>query len=448
MDELIINKISQFNDNYEYTNYKKVIFSFPYEITIPKRMFLNSNLECVIFECGIISIGENAFFQCNIHDLIFKKNVNKIMDNAFSDNPLTEVTFNNDVNFEGNPFFDCGAFGETLTFKSKIEYKNIKEFSKKSGIGYAILESNGNSIEQSKFPIYIEVRNMNVRINKKQILSNINLNVGPGEMIMIIGGSGTGKSTLVKHLFGIEKSNNIIKVSTDKVTVSGTPLSKSIHSVLENQIFYAPQFTISNENLTVRQEIQKNAKMFNGHFYNKKEIEKLSIDFSLFDSLDTLVSKISGGQKKKLLMACSKAKDPQILIFDEPDSGLDEPSAFNLFIKDLRQNEVNKKGKTVIVISHHPHNYMSQFKEGNKRIPFDRIFTRLIVLAKESDSLGGTIAFSGPPLKAKKFFGIENDPYSRIVSKVMTDIEGGESTQEKIKQYIYRFRKEYENEIN
>ena len=287
----------------------------------------------------------------------------------------------------------------------------------------------------------LKQKNLNVTIKGKRILSDVSIKIEPGEMIMIIGGSGTGKSTLVKHLFGLESCWNIVTVQANGKTVTGEVTSRKVQKLLKNKIFYSPQFTISNEDLTVAQEIQKNALMFRPEGkYTPSELEQLARQFSLWDSdhklLNTLVRRISGGQKKKLLMACSQASKPQILVFDEPDSGLDEPSAFNLFIQDLREMEVTRKGKTVVVISHHPHNFMNHFRDKNRRVPFDEIFTRLIVLAKEDNKKGGTIAFSGTPREAKIFFGLKNDPYSRIVSLVMPKEEGGESEPDDIKKYI------------
>ena len=366
---------------------------------------------------------------------------------AFSDTAITQIHFNNDVVIKNGAFDNCGDHGETLTIVTDGPCPKIQKFAERNGIGHSSIseEKRVQYAEKSNYPITIEANNLNVTIKGKRILSDVSIKIEPGEMIMIIGGSGTGKSTLVKHLFGLESSRNTVTVQADDKTVTGNVTSKKVQRLLKNKIFYAPQFTISNEDLTVEQEIQKNALMFRPEGkYTPSELERLARQFSLWDSdhklLNTLVRRISGGQKKKLLMACSQASKPQILVFAEPDSGLDEPSAFNLFIQDLREMEVNRKGKTVVVISHHPHNFMNHFRDKNRRVPFDEIFTRLIVLAKEDNKKGGTIAFSGTPREAKSFFGLKNDPYSRIVSLVMPKEEGGESKPYDIKEYINRYR--------
>ena len=69
--------------------------------------------------------------------------------------------------------------------------------------------------EKSTYPITIKANNLNVTIKGKRILSDVSIKIEPGEMIMIIGGSGTGKSTLVKHLFGLESGWNIVTVQAN-----------------------------------------------------------------------------------------------------------------------------------------------------------------------------------------------------------------------------------------
>ena len=123
-------------------------------------------------------------------------------------------------------------------------------------------------------------------------------------------------------------------------------------------------------------------------------------------------------------MACSNIGNPSLYVFDEPDSGLDEPSAFHLFIRDLYENQVIRQGKTVMIVSHHPHNYMALFND-NRRIRFEDIFNKLIVLAQIDERQGSSIAYCGTPTHAREFFDLKtNDPYSRIVYRVQSAGEG------------------------
>ena len=429
----------------------KVIFDIKTEdaITIPAYMCAHhDSLESVIFKNPIKIISWFSFCDCpRLREVIFEQSVDLIETGAFFNTAITQIHLNHDVIIKDTAFDNCGDHGETLTIVTDGLCPNIQKFAKRNGIGYSSIseEKRVQYAEKSTYPITIKANNLNVTIKGKRILSDVSIKIEPGEMIMIIGGSGTGKSTLVKHLFGLESGWNIVTVQANGETIIGEVTSKKVQKLLKNKIFYAPQFTISNNDLTVEQEIQKNALMFRPEGkYTPSELEQLARQFSLWDSdhklLNTLVRRISGGQKKKLLMACSQASKPQILVFDEPDSGLDEPSAFNLFIQDVREREGNRKGRTGIVISHHPHNSMNHFRDKNRRVPFDEIFTRLVVLAKEDNKKGGTIAFSGTPREAKSFFGLKNDPYSRIVSLVMPKEEGGESEPDEIKKYIHRYR--------
>lgn len=442
----------QSTSQYQYSNYTEVIFCLPdarEPIDIPDKMFANSRcLKKVVFRNGVGKIGSEAFSHCSsLGDVVFEKEVREIGSYAFCDLPLTQIEFKSDVQKIGEGAFDnCGYAAQTLVFIVPRECPNIHRFAQATGTGYNVQKSQkGQRLSAvSDYPLEIYAKNFSVSIKKKQILAGINITIHPNEMIMIIGGSGTGKSTLLKYLFGLEPNDNIVSVrckipGKPAYKGRGKPHSRAVQSVLRRHVFYAPQFTVSNDYLTVEQEIQKNALMFMDREYTKEELQQLAARFKLNGILlKTQVGKISGGQKKKLLMACSQSSNPQIYAFDEPDSGLDEPSAFNLFITDLRKNEVDGKGKTVIVVSHHPHNFMSDFtQKDSNRTPFEEIFSRLIVLARGSE--GGTIVFDGRPRDARTFFGLyTNDPYSRIVSKVTTVQEGGESTQADIDRYIQK----------
>lgn len=449
--KLIIDSQIKLREIYAFSEYTHVEFNLPStsSITIPDLMFTQSCvLKSVVFKNFVANVGEEAFSHCSeLGEVIFEQGVRKICKDAFANLPLTKVEFTSDVTIEEGAFDNCGYAGQMLTIVVPFECKKIHAFTQKSGIGYHIKESHANIIHASEYPLVIKARDFNVKIKNKKILTGVNIDIHPGEMIMVIGGSGTGKSTLIKNLFGLEPSDNIISVTCDTKLAKGKPHSRKVQKLLKKHVFYAPQFTISNDNLTVKQEIQKNALMFRKEGkYSERELKELTSSFKLDGKvLETMVGKISGGQKKKLLMACSKSSNPQIYVFDEPDSGLDEPSAFSLFIRHLRKDEVNQKGKTVIVISHHPHNFMSDFNSStSNRTPFEDIFTRLIVLAKINDDEGGTIAFDGAPLGARKFFGLNNnDPYSRIVSKVMTEQEGGESSRIDIQRFIDKYKRNY-----
>ena len=130
-----------------------------------------------------------------------------------------------------------------------------------------------------------------------------------------------------------------------------------------------------------------------------------------------LVSKKSGGQKKRISIGTELITDPDLFILDEPDSGLDGVLARELFSK-LRQ--IADQGKIVIVITHTP----------------DRVadlFDKVIVLARDSGRVG-RLAFYGSPDEARAFFGRQT--MEEIVMRVNREQEGGEG---KADEYIEAF---------
>lgn len=450
---ITITEVSQF-ERYLYggdDTIREVIIDI-HNVCIPDFMFFNAQkLESVTFCQDVALVGAWSFFGCEkLKKVTFKKAVRRIAMKAFADAPITKVTFHNDVQIEGRAFYKCGNYGERLHFEvdcSLPAASQLRAFAQKAGIALVLKERREPSkIAQSKHPLTLRAENFGVKINGRQILKDIDLEIGPGEMIMILGGAGTGKSTLMKNLFGVDPySTGTVTANIGKTKKTGAPTSEGVKSLLGSKVYYAPQFLTVNEELTVKQVIQRYAKLYKGCDYKKEELKELAKKYSLWDDnqklLNTLAKKISGGQQKKLMLACSQTIDAQVLLFDEPDSGLDEPNAYRTFIQDIRENEVNQKGKTAIIVSHHPRDIMNDYQHDNARIPFDRIFTRLIVLGKMEKGQGATIVFSGTPRDAKRFFEIENDPYSRIVSLVTPWNEGGECQPGQIERYIRKYKR-------
>ena len=129
--------------------------------------------------------------------------------------------------------------------------------------------------------------------------------------------------------------------------------------------------------------------------------------FGLVPVRDNLVSKLSGGQRKRLSIAMEFISNPSLFILDEPDSGLDGVMARELFTQ-LRQ--IADQGKIIIVITHTPDRVIDLFDD-------------VIVLAKDANRTG-RLAWFGPIGEARTFFGKEK--MEEIVKSVNRQEEGGE----------------------
>lgn len=155
----------------------------------------------------------------------------------------------------------------------------------------------------------IRIENISKSYSKKEVLKNINFEMNSGECIALIGGNGSGKSTLLSILAGSVKSDK------GKFFCGEEDLFKNAKKRSE-LIGYVPQFPPLIEELSALDNLKL--------WYKKDALEDDVIKMLGVDSfLKTRVSKMSGGMKKRLSIACSVAHHPKILLLDEPSNSLD-----------------------------------------------------------------------------------------------------------------------------
>lgn len=234
--------------------------------------------------------------------------------------------------------------------------------------------------------------------DKKYILKDVSFTIYPGELVAILGGSGAGKTTLMNAINGFEPATE------GKVFFNGNDLYKN-YPVYKSQIGYVPQQDIVYDNLTMFDMLVYVAKLRLPSDITKDEItqrvEEVLRAMALENHRDTLIKKLSGGQRKRASIAVELISDPLLFFLDEPTSGLDPEAETNL-MKQLQMLS-SKRGKTVIVITHTLQNI--------------HLFDKVIFMAP-----GGKLCYYGSPEDAKKFFGVQNlaDAYE----KISVDIDG------------------------
>lgn len=145
--------------------------------------------------------------------------------------------------------------------------------------------------------------------------------------------------------------------------------------------------------------------------------------FGLGPVRNSMVSQLSGGQRKRLSIAMEFLSNPYLFILDEPDSGVDGVMAKELF-KGLRQ--VADTGRIVIAITHTPDRVIDLFDD-------------VIILAKDSDRVG-RLAFYGTVDECRKFFG--KDRMEEVVKAINREEEGGEGRAD---EFIIKYAQEVEN---
>jgi len=174
----------------------------------------------------------------------------------------------------------------------------------------------------------------------KHILNNVSLSVKPGEIALMLGASGVGKSTLLRVLNGLET------IDAGTILYNNAPLNQSAHIV--GMVFQ--QFNLF-ENMTVLENItfplEKAAKLPRAQA--TEQAHHLLKQYSLDDKAHVPVMQLSGGQKQRLAIARTLALKPRIICLDEPTSALD-PLLTN-YIADSIQDLANK-GYITLVASH------------------------------------------------------------------------------------------------
>lgn len=159
------------------------------------------------------------------------------------------------------------------------------------------------------------------RYGKVEALSDITLDIPAGKMVGLIGPDGVGKSTLLSLIAGARK------VQKGKIVALGGDMSLKSHR--DNacvQIAYMPQGLGKNlyPTLSVEENLQFFARLFDhSKDERRKRIDNLTRSTGLFEFLDRPAGKLSGGMKQKLGLCCALIHDPELLILDEPTTGVD-----------------------------------------------------------------------------------------------------------------------------
>ena len=195
----------------------------------------------------------------------------------------------------------------------------------------------------------IEFENVFKKFGRNQILNGVNLSIYRGEVTTIIGKSGVGKSVLLKHIIGL------LKHDSGRILYQGQPLSemqKSARKVFKNKISYLFQGSALFDSLSVVENIALPLKEKQSlpAAEIKKRIRNTMQKLDLRDIDDKYPSQLSGGMQKRVALARALVTDPEIVLFDEPTTGLDpiRKNAVHSMIADYQK----RFGFTGVVVSH------------------------------------------------------------------------------------------------
>jgi len=189
----------------------------------------------------------------------------------------------------------------------------------------------------------IEINNLSkVYDDGFNALKNINLNIKKGEILAMLGPNGAGKTTLINIICGI------VKPTSGKVSVEGFDILNDYRET-RSRIGLVPQ------ELTLEQfETVFNNVSYSRGLYGKKPdpsyIEKILKQLSLWDKKDSILRQLSGGMKRRVLIAKALSHEPQILFLDEPTAGVDVELRQEMWkvVQSLRET-----GVTIILTTHY-----------------------------------------------------------------------------------------------
>lgn len=223
-----------------------------------------------------------------------------------------------------------------------------------------------------------DIEELKSQQHQRQILNNVSGSVQSGQLTAILGPSGAGKTTLLNSLTGrntLEGNGNV------RVLGDGAKKRLAVATVPQSDVL--PEQLTAGEDLMFTSQI-KNANNKNKSFNHKQNVERVANLLNIKRNLSTRISKLSGGETRRLSIARELLNSPDILILDEPTSGLDANTCRKLIaaLRDLAETSGGNKRRPIcmLITIHQP------------QLEVLQLFHKCYVMAS-----GGRVVFEGPP---------------------------------------------------
>lgn len=265
-------------------------------------------------------------------------------------------------------------------------------------IGAFKLVYDGDSLDEydQRGALRIDARNLARAVSNgsqtRVILKDVSLSIAPREFVAIVGGSGTGKSTLLKALAGY------VPAPKGQVFINGDNLYRNFDAY-RAVLGYVPQDDIIHRTLPVGRalgyaaQLRLSEDMAEGEV--RRRIDQVLEDVEMTPHRSTLVENLSGGQRKRVSIGAELLADPSLFFLDEPTSGLD-PGLEKKMMYTLRR--LADSGRTVVLVTHATAN-----------------ITQCDHVAFMSD---GRLVYFGPPDEALRFFNVAGGDFADIYTKL------------------------------
>ena len=175
-------------------------------------------------------------------------------------------------------------------------------------------------------------------------MAPIDIDIEKGEVVALVGASGAGKSTVLNILGGMDTNDE------GRVIIDGKDISeytaKELTTYRREDVGFVFQFYNLVSNLTARENVELASEIVP----NAKDATQTLVEVGLGDRLDNFPSQLSGGEQQRVAIARAVAKNPKILLCDEPTGALDYQTGKQILT--LLQEMARKQGTTVIIVTH------------------------------------------------------------------------------------------------
>ncbi|WP_432665682.1 ABC transporter ATP-binding protein [Wukongibacter baidiensis] len=190
----------------------------------------------------------------------------------------------------------------------------------------------------------IEIKSVSKSYGDVKAVDNMSLTIPDATFMGLLGPNGAGKTTLIRMLIGLIDSDR------GQITIDGMNVSRDNQS-LKKKIGVVPQHINLDKELSVKENL-----IFSGMLYKmdrkmiKKRVDELLDVMDLTKAKDRICKRLSGGMKRKLMIAKALIHDPQIIFLDEPSVGIDLKARREIW--DILKR-MNSDGKTILITTHY-----------------------------------------------------------------------------------------------
>jgi ABC transport system ATP-binding/permease protein len=252
--------------------------------------------------------------------------------------------------------------------------------------------------DQIRLDAHRLMRQVKSAVGEKVILNDVSLGIEPGQLVAFVGGSGAGKTTLMKTLLGIEPT------TSGTVFLNGDNLRQHFDRY-RSEIGYVPQDDIIHQTLTVEEVLTYACQLrLPPDTEISQAVAQVLQQVQLTHVRQSPVQDLSGGQRKRVSIAVELLANPKLFFLDEPTSGLD-PGLDKTMMNLLR--ELANQGRTIILVTHATSNL--------------EVCDRVAFMGQ-----GGHLCYFGPPSEALKFFEMPSQDF-KYFADIYIELDKGET---------------------